>query len=98
MSSDTGETDTANLKEIEAVAREEAAMKIPAFYTDAFRLSLWRGHVRLSFGEGSPKAGTHWRVAVVVEQDEVKELILRLQAALRELEKLAIPEPAQEKN
>jgi hypothetical protein len=89
MSSDTNETDTANLKEIKAVAREEAVMKIPAFYTDAFRLTLWKGHVRLSFGEGSPKAGIHWRAAVVVEEEEVKELILRLQAAMRDLEKLA---------
>jgi hypothetical protein len=82
-------------KELARIKREEAVMALPAVYIDEFSMIYWKGHIRLSLGEGSIRVGNHWRFSAIIQTRDVKELIERLQGVLAKIEPSSVSEPPQ---
>lgn len=61
---------------------DAALASIPATFCDAFTVSSWEGHVRLSLGEFLGDK-LHYRVAVVMPVEDVRELITYLERAVK---------------
>lgn len=67
---------------------ERDRMNLPGVYVDKVHITYWKDHVRLNMGESAPrrKNGTFWRFAAIMEKEDLKYLIRRLQNVMKDLE------------
>lgn len=66
------------------MARDEA-VKIPARYCDAFWVTSWPGHVRMSFGEYFERPYYHTTIVMTADDaEELSKIVSRIVQDLKE--------------
>lgn len=74
-------------------ATRKATFAVPAPYCDAYYLTTWPGHIRMSFGEYYDRP--YYRTAVVMSLDDVESFLKSLTKVVeRQREKDKVPKAA----